>query len=140
VIYSLFAAGHTLGAMVNDTHRGPRQAALFAAMRAYRFDVQGATRSYWDFYRGFGFMVSVLLAMTAALCWVLADMGRMHPRAAGRMTVVLVLAMALTAWFSFVDFFAGPAVLSTVGLLTLVAAWIALRHEAARVFNGGMHQ
>lgn len=140
VIYSLFAIGHTLGAMVNDTHRGPRQAALFTAMRSYRFDVQGATRTYWDFYRGFGFMVSVLLAMTAALCWVSADVGRADPRAAGRVTLVLVLAMSFTTWFSFVDFFAGPAVFSTVGLLTLAAAWIALRREAARESNGGMRQ
>jgi hypothetical protein len=136
VIYALFAAGHTLGAMLNDTHRGPRQAELFAAMRAYTFDVQGMVRSYWDFYRGFGFMVSVLLALAAVLCWVLAGMGKTYPREARRVLNVLVVAMAFTTWFSFVDFFAAPMVFSAVAMLILVAASVALRREADRTFGG----
>jgi hypothetical protein len=131
-IYALFAIGHTLGAMLNDTRRGPRQAELFAAMRAYVFDVQGMTRSYWDFYRGFGFMVTVLLALTAALCWVLADMGKTHPREARRVLHVIVVAMGFTTWFSFVDFFAAPMVFSAVAMVILVTASIALGREGAR--------
>lgn len=130
VIYALFALGHTMGAMFGDTHRGPRQAELFAAMRAYTFDVQGITRSYWDFYRGFGFMVSVLLAFTAVLCWVLGDMSRTHPREARRVLVVLTGAMALTTWFSFVDFFAAPMVFSAIAMLILVGSVIALGRDS----------
>lgn len=133
VVYALFTLGHTLGGMLGDTHRGPQQTALFAAMRAYSFDVQGATRSYWDFYRGFGFMVSVLLAFTAMLCWILGDIGRAHPREARRILFVLVPAMAGTAWLSFVDFFAAPAAFSLIGFALLVASTIALGNEASRL-------
>lgn len=129
-IYALFALGHTLGAMLSDTHRGPRQAALFAAMQSYTFDVQGMTRSYWDFYRGFGFMVTVLLTFTAALCWVLGDLGTTHPRETRRVLHVLIGAMAATTWFSFVDFFAVPMLFSAIALAGLVVASVALGREA----------
>lgn len=132
VVYALFALGHTAGAMFGDTQRGPQQAALFAAMRAYSFDVQGATRSYWDFYRGFGFMVSVLLAFAAALCWILGDIGRTHPREARRILLVVVPAMAATVWLSFVDFFAAPAAFAAIGLALLIASTMALDNEASR--------
>ena len=131
IVYALFTLGHTVGGMLGDTHRGPQQAALFAAMRAYSFDVQGATRSYWDFYRGFGFMVSVLLTFTAALCWILGDIGRTHPREARRVLFIVVPAMAATAWLSFVDFFAAPAAFSLVGVALLIASTIALGNEAS---------
>lgn len=140
VVYGLFAAGHTFGAMLNDTRRGPRQAALFAGMQAYTFDVQGMTRSYWDFYRGFGFMVSVLLTFAAVLCWVLGDLAQTHPREARRVLLVLTGAMAFTTWFSFVDFFAAPMVFSAAALLTLVLASIALGREATHNTTGGTRQ
>lgn len=137
IIYALFALGHTMGAMFGDTHRGARQAEVFTAMRTYTFDVQGVTRSYWDFYRGFGFMVSVLLAFTAVLCWVLADMSRTHPRETRRVVVVAAVAMAFTTWFSFVDFFAAPMVFSAVALLILIGALIALGRESTHALVGG---
>lgn len=132
VIYALFTLGHTMGAMLGDTRRGPRQAELFAAMRTYTFDVQGVSRSYWDFYRGFGFMVSVLLAFTAVLCWVLGDMSRAHPREARQVLIVLAGAMALTTWFSFVDFFAAPMIFSAVALFILMTAILALGRASTR--------
>ena len=131
IIYALFALGHTVGGMFGDTHRNPRQAQVFAAMRTYTFHVQGVTRSYWDFYRGFGFMVSVLLAFTAVLCWVVGDMSRTNPRDARRVLAVLTGAMALTTWFSFADFFAAPMVFSAVAMVVLAAALIVLGRESS---------
>lgn len=140
IVYALFTFGHTMGAMLRDTHRGPRQAALFAAMRAYTFEVQGFTRSYWDFYRGFGFNVSVLLALAAVLCWVLADMGRSHPVQARRVLVVLTGAMALTTWITFVDFFVAPMLFAALAMLLLVLATVALGREATRRSHGEPRQ
>ena len=137
VIYALFTLGHTMGAMLGDTHRGARQAEVFTAMRNYTFDVQGVTRSYWDFYRGFGFMVSVLLAFTAVLCWVLGDMSRAHPREARQVLIVLTGALAFTTWFSFVDVFAAPMIFSAIAMLTLIGATIALGRESKRMLAGG---
>jgi hypothetical protein len=137
LVYALFAIGHTMGAMFGNTHRGGQQAEVFAAMRNYTFHVQGVTRSYWDFYRGFGFMVSVLLALIAALCWVLADMSRTQPRDARRLLVVLLAAMAFTTWFSFVDFFAAPMVFSAIAMLIGISAAVALGREANRALVGG---
>jgi hypothetical protein len=40
------------------------------------FSAAGITRSYWDFYQGFGLALSVLLAMEAILLWQLAGLAR----------------------------------------------------------------
>jgi hypothetical protein len=58
VVYFLFFAGHTFGAMFKDPKGGgPEKQAVLLAMRTYR--------SYWNFYQGFGFYVScALLAFT----------------------------------------------------------------------------
>ncbi|HEX7137937.1 MAG TPA: hypothetical protein VF219_08835 [Vicinamibacterales bacterium] len=41
-----FALGHTLGTAAPHVRRGAPEAAVFAAMQAFRFPVMGFTRSY----------------------------------------------------------------------------------------------
>ena len=41
-------------------------------MRSFTFDVMGRSRTYLDFYVGFGHYISVLLVLQAALLWQLA--------------------------------------------------------------------
>jgi hypothetical protein len=137
VIYVLFTLGHTIGGMLNDTHGGPRQAALFAAMRDYTVTVQGTTRSYWDFYRGFGFITSVLLALAAVLSWMLGDLGRTHPAQARRITVVLALAMAATTWLAITDFFPPQWIFALASTLLLFLAVLTLGRDARRLTSGG---
>src|SRR5689334_115480 len=69
VLLLLFAAGHTIGFLQVDPKWGVDS--MILAMRTIRFDVQGSTRTYWDFYLGFGFFVSVLLVFSAVLAWQL---------------------------------------------------------------------
>jgi hypothetical protein len=61
----LFALGHTIGFRRVD----PRWNAdgVVDGMRSVRFHVQGFDRSYWDFFSGFGFFVSVFLVFAAIL-------------------------------------------------------------------------
>jgi hypothetical protein len=71
----LFAAGHTLGGLTSSW--SPiGETDVFAAMRRFRFDVAGANRSYLEFYRGFGFVLSVYLVMQAVLLWQLASVAK----------------------------------------------------------------
>jgi hypothetical protein len=75
VLAALYAAGHTAGMPWTPT-REPAAAGVVRAMRAVQFSAAGATRSYWDFYQGFGLSVSVLLAVQAVLLWQLAALAR----------------------------------------------------------------
>ncbi len=53
---------------------------VVTAMHAVHFRAAGAVRSYWDFYRGFGLALSVLLAAEAVLLWQLATLARAGAR------------------------------------------------------------
>ena len=47
----------------------PGEAAVIAAMQAYRVPVMGFLRTYWEFYRGFSIFITVLL-VTLAACFI----------------------------------------------------------------------
>jgi hypothetical protein len=70
VLLLLFAAGHTFGFRQNVPEWGAD--AVLASMRSVRFDAQGFTRTYWDFFSAFGLLFSVFLLFAAALAWLLA--------------------------------------------------------------------
>ena len=65
IIALLFAAGHTLGGLKQWSPMGDNP--VLQAMKATRFDTMGANRSYFDFYMGFGYSLSVAQVMLAAL-------------------------------------------------------------------------
>ena len=56
VIMLLFGVGHTLGGIHSWSPGGETE--VLRAMRTFHFDAEGASRTYLDFYRGFGFMLS----------------------------------------------------------------------------------
>ena len=64
----LYAAGHQLGFRRIDPRWNAD--ATVAAMKT-TFQVQGQTRSYWDFFSGFGFFCTALLLFSAILAWQL---------------------------------------------------------------------
>lgn len=74
VISFLFAAGHSLGGRKNWSPQGDNQ--VLDAMRTVRFNVFGVSRSYLDFYRGFGFTLGLFLLLQAVLLWQLAGIAR----------------------------------------------------------------
>jgi hypothetical protein len=71
VLLVLFAAAHSLGFRnVDPTWNAD---ATVAAMKM-TFQVQGQTRSYWDFFSGFGFFCTGLLLFCAFLAWQLGTL------------------------------------------------------------------
>jgi hypothetical protein len=76
---ALYALGHTLGMPWTARHE-PQAQAVVVAMQGVHFQAAGRTRSYWEFYQGFGLAISVLLLVEAALLWQLAGMVRSGER------------------------------------------------------------
>ena len=70
IISFLFAAGHTLGGRKDWSPQGENQ--VLEAMRTVRFETFGVSRTYLDFFRGFGFTITVFLAVQAVVLWQLA--------------------------------------------------------------------
>jgi len=123
VLLLLFAAGHTLGFRQNNPEWGAE--AVLASMRSFRFDAQGFSRTYWDFFSAFGLFFSVFLLFAAVLAWLLAGLPaealarvRNIPWA---LAICFVAITALTWRYAFTT----PLVFSTlITVCLMVAAWL----------------
>jgi hypothetical protein len=121
----LFDLGHSAGYPWSD----PKWGVDMTAMRTSHFQVLGFSRTYWDFYVGFGLIVSVFLLLAGVLAWQLGS--------APTQTIPLMRATAWVLSLSFVAvtvlngmyFFTIPIVFSAVISICLVTAtWRATRH------------
>src|ERR1700676_2971859 len=125
ILQAFFAFGHTAGGIPRKAIRGPQEQALFDATRALSFDVMGSTRSHWDFYRGFGLMISVNLAILAVLMWQLGNLSRTNFDHARPLLVTILIGEIFIAMLSWRYFFLAPEVTSVLVSLCLGAALIA---------------
>jgi hypothetical protein len=72
VLLILFTVGHTLGFQQSDPAWG--LGPVIGSMQSSQFNVQGFTRTYWDFFVGAGFTVGVLYLFAAVLAWQLGGL------------------------------------------------------------------
>jgi hypothetical protein len=77
IVSFVFAAGHTLGGFKSWSPVG--ETPVLAAMRTTQYDVQGASRTYLDFYRGFGYALSVSMLLQGIILWQLCAIARTNP-------------------------------------------------------------
>ncbi len=119
VLLVLFAAAHSLGFRKVDPRWNAD--ATVAAMKT-TFQVQGQTRSYWDFFSGFGFFCTGMLLFAAILAWQLSSL---PAEFLNRLKLVrwafAVCFVALTAltWFFL---FPLPTITTALVAITLVLA------------------
>ena len=126
VLTLIFCAGHTYGAL-SASLRDPEQAAVFMAMQAFPFNIMGARRTHWEFYRGFSLLFSVTLLLLAVLLWQLAALAKRDPAEARPFVGSLLLAYLGFTILCGVYFFMAPAVFSAA-----VAVCLALAFNSAR--------
>lgn len=120
----LFGLGHQLGFRRVDPRWGVDS--VIGTLKATRFQVQGMTRTYWDFFSGFGFFVTVLLFFAAVLAWQLGGLPADTLRSLGLVTWAFALTFVVITLLTWRYFFIAPLVFSSlVALCLLLAAWSA---------------
>jgi hypothetical protein len=126
VLLLLFAAGHTLGFRQSDPIWGVDT--LLGSMRSIHFDVQGFSRTYWDFFSAFGLFFSVFLLFAAVLAWLL---GRLPAETLARVRSIawaLAICFVAVTALSWRYAFTTPIVFSTLITVCLIAAaWLSRR-------------
>jgi len=125
VVSLLFAAGHTLGGRKLWSPMG--ETAVLKAMRDVRFEVMGVSRSYLDFYLGFGYSLSVSMVLQAVLLWQLAGLARTEPARLRPAIAAFVLASVAGAVLSWTFIIPIPAAFSLVVTACLVVAFLLAR-------------
>ena len=122
VISLLFALGHTLGGMKKWSPMGDND--VLKAMTTVRFDVMGTSRSYLDFYMGFGWSLSVALLLQSVLLWQLAYLARADATRARPVIATFALATLASGIIAWLFILPVPALFSLVLLIVLVAAYV----------------
>ena len=124
VLLLLFDVGHTSGFPWSD----PKWGVDLGSMQLTRFHIMGFSRTYWDFYVGFGLFVSVLLLLAVVLAW---QLGGLPPESLARMrgtAWTFALCFAAITVLSWKYFFIIPIVFSIVTTVCLIAAaWLSAK-------------
>jgi len=113
----LFAVGHTLGAF--ESWSPPGDTPVLQSMKTFRFDASGVSRTYWDFYVGFGLYLSVLLFLQAVVLWQLATMAREEPARIRPVILMFLVASAIGTYVIWTFIFVVPALFSLACTLCL---------------------
>lgn len=123
ILLVLFAIGHTLGFRQVDPKWGV--SSLVLSMKSIHFNVNGADRTYWDFFVGFGLFVTVLMLLAAIIAWQFGSIP-VETLAAMRVSAwSFVICFAVVAYLSWRYFFLIPVAFSLAILLCLAtAAWL----------------
>jgi hypothetical protein len=121
VLLLLFDIGHTSGFPWSD----PKWGVDLVSMRSTHFYIMGFSRTYWDFYVGFGLFVSVFLLLAVILAW---QLGGLPPESLSLMrgtAWTFALGFAAITVLSWKYFFIIPIVFSFVTTVCLMAAaWL----------------
>lgn len=124
----LFSVGHLMGGLKNWSPMGVSP--VLKAMTDIHFDVMGQSRSYMDFYLGFGWSIGVELLLQAALLWQMASIAGEDVRKVRPMIVAFAIATLVSGVIAWRFLFPVPAVFSGALLVILVAAYLASRAPA----------
>src|SRR5262245_12711974 len=124
IVSLLFAVGHTLGGRKAWSPIGENE--VLTSMRTVHFDVNGVSRTFLDFYRGFGYSLSVFLVLQAVLLWQLAAIARNQPQVVRPLVASFAISSVIGVFITWAFILPIPAVFSAVLTACLVIAFVLL--------------
>jgi hypothetical protein len=125
VISFLFTAGHSLGGLTDWSPMGDNE--VLRAMRTVRFEIMGASRTYYDFFMGFGHSVSVAMLLQSVLLWQLATIAKAGTVSVRPMIGAFIVASAMGSLVAWHFIFPLAVAFSLVLTACLIAAFLARR-------------
>ncbi|HEY1090940.1 MAG TPA: hypothetical protein VGE47_07610 [Burkholderiaceae bacterium] len=118
VLILLLDLGHSAGCPWSEAEWGVD----LQLIQASHFNVLGFSRSYWDFYVGFGLSISVFLLFTALLAWQLGNLSAKSLPMLRTTAWALVLCFAGLTALNWIYFFTIPIAFTTAITVVLAAA------------------
>jgi hypothetical protein len=134
IITLLFFAGHTSGIPWTPAV-GPGELPVIEAMKSHSFEALGSTRTYWDYYFGFGVIISLYLLLQAVVLWQIAALAKHDAVRLRPIIASFFVAFCVNALLAFKFFFFIPVVMSVVIAIVLALAFYAAGRRRGTV-NG----
>ena len=130
VITFLYFAGHTAG-MPWTPAVGPAELAVLEAMKSHSFNADGFNRTYWDFYFGFGVIISGYLLVQAVVLWQLGALAKTDALRVRPIAASFFVAFLVNAFLAWKYFFAIPVVMAVaISVCLALAVFMAGRGKA----------
>ena len=132
----LYAIGHTAGALMSTPRFGAGADAVATAMQSVHFDAQGFDDSWYGFYLGFGWFVSLFFIFSAVVSWYIGGLPTRDRAGLAVITCSLCLSYGGSAAIAWKYLFTAPIVFSSVVTLLLATGCVqdamGRRHTADR--------
>ena len=129
VLLFLFAIGHTTG-LLKPKSFGKEGDEVLASMHSVHVHVMGSDRTFWDFYIGFGLLVSVLFVFTGVWAWQLGGLWGSQPEAVKALALSFFLCQTAAVVLCCTNFFLAPIVFGV--LITLCTGLAAYKTRGGR--------
>jgi hypothetical protein len=123
VITFLYLAGHTAGIPWTPAV-GPAEVPVLEAMKSHGFNAEGFTRTYWDFYFGFGVIISGYLLVQAVVLWQLGSLARADALRVRPIVASFFVAFVVNAVLAWKYFFVVPVVMAVAISVCLALAFV----------------
>ena len=130
VLTLIHAVLHTIGGVFSKAEPGPAATAV-TAMKMNEFVLMGHMRSYWEFYRGLGLAVTILLTAEAVVFWQLGSLVKRDAPRLRPIVATFLVAYAALAVNSYTYFFVGPVIVEILIAACLGSAIVTAKPEAA---------
>lgn len=124
----VFSTGHLAGGLKSWSPLG--ETPTLKAMANFHFEVGSLTRSYLDFYFGFGLLVGVYLLLQAVVLWQLATIGKTNPPAIKPLVACFLAATIAFTYVSWRYIFVIPVIFSAAIAACLAVAFHACMRNA----------
>jgi hypothetical protein len=124
---------HTIGGVFGSVAQGPMQTAA-TAMQVNQFDAMGSRRTYWEFFIGYGLVLTVKFLVETVVFWQLATLLKSYGLQIRPLLIAFCVGYVADAFIAWRYFFAGPAVFEIVIAGCLFWAWWLAGRPAERAF------
>lgn len=112
VLSLLLTIAHTFG--FTQAGHDPAQLVARHAMESTLFAAGGSTRTYWDFYVGFGLIISAFILAQGIILWLLAQQDKRRPGERRAIIAVLLLCNLAVLALDWRYLFAAPLIVTAV--------------------------
>ena len=120
-VLALFAIGHTAGALISTPRLGAAADDVATTMKSVHFDAQGFLATWYGFYLGFGWFVSVFFIFSAVLSWYIGGLPACQRADLAAITWSLCLSYIASIAIAFNYLFPAPILFSsTVSVLLAI--------------------
>ncbi|MBI3651574.1 MAG: hypothetical protein HY231_11210 [Acidobacteria bacterium] len=129
VLAFLQLLAHTFLFLRASPSHGVEEVAVVEAMKTHYFNFGGFTRSYWDFYFGYGIFAAFNVFIEGVLFWQLATVAKTEPSRIKPMAALFCFANIVYALLCLKFFFIIPVVPDVALAIILALAYIAARQK-----------